>query len=400
MTQERSLLVLAGTRPEFLKLAPVIHEIRQTPGLVARTCFSGQHLEILNSVVGDFDIHPDVDFRAPQQPPRSLSQNLACLIERIDSAVAQVRPDGVIVQGDTNTVLAGALVAFHHQIPSFHVEAGLRTSDPNKPFPEEMNRRLVSKMSAIHFAPTERARQNLLDEGVAPESIEVTGNTGVDALRIYASKQSPDADAILAKLRPDTRRVLVTLHRRENASALEGVIAAVRRLVMTRPNVEVMWILHMNGLRAQIVDAFASHPSVHLIEPQSYPSFVHLMKAAHIILTDSGGVQEEAPILGKAILVLRDETERQEAVEAGSAKLVGCDRDRVLHWCQRLFDEPALFAHMSEPRSPFGDGFASRRIVEAFQRFYMLPRRSRRDSVVAKRDLLQRRPHRESAFSL
>ena len=247
-----------------------------------------------------------------------------------------------------------------------------------------MNRRLVSRLSAIHFAPTERARQNLLAEGVAPATIEVTGNTGVDALRIYAGKASPEADAILGRLQPGTRRVLVTLHRRENGNVAADVIAAIRRLVMTHPNVEILWILHMNGLRAQICEAFAEHPLVHLIEPQSYSSFVHLMKAAHIILTDSGGVQEEAPILGKAILVLRDETERPEAVEAGSARLVGCDRDKILHWCQRLFDEPALFAHMSEPRSPFGDGYASSRIASALRRFYNV--RTKRESMSGGRE--------------
>jgi len=361
----RSLLVLAGTRPEFLKLAPVIRELADpNSGLAARTCFSGQHVELLDSVLGDFEIRPDLDLREPLTTARSLSLNLAYLIERVDGAVSQ-----------TNTVLAGAIVAHHHQIPSFHVEAGLRTSDPCKPFPEEMNRRLVGRMAALHFAPTERARANLLAEGIDPSTIEVTGNTGVDTLRICADRPSADANAILAQLRPGTRRVLVTLHRRENSELVPNVITALRRLLLTHPDVEVLWLLHRNGIRDQVRDALATHPDVHLIEPQAYTSFVHLMKAAHLILTDSGGVQEEAPSLGKAILILRDETERPEAVEAGSARLVGCDSDRILHWCHRLLDEPALYEHMSQPRSPFGDGFASRRIVDALRRFYGLRRK-------------------------
>jgi UDP-N-acetylglucosamine 2-epimerase len=365
-----TILVIAGTRPEVLKLAPVIRQMRQTgSALIPRTCFSGQHVEILNTVLGDLDITPDVDFRGPSAA-RTLSQNVAWLVTMLDEAVAATRPDGVMVQGDTNTVLAGGLVGMHHQIPVFHVEAGLRTEDPMRPFPEEMNRRLVSRLATLHFAPTELARDNLLAEGIQEEKIVVTGNTGIDALRIYAGTRSAEAEAILQGLRPGARRILVTLHRRENAEYLSDITASIQRVAMHHPDVEVLWILHLNGMRERIQAALENCQSVHLLEPQSYCSFVQLMKASHFILTDSGGVQEEGPVLGKPVLVMRTETERPEAVEAGSSWLVGCQAAEISRACHKLLQNDALYAKMSQPRSPFGDGHASERIYDTMRRFY------------------------------
>jgi UDP-N-acetylglucosamine 2-epimerase (non-hydrolysing) len=365
-----TLLAVAGTRPELLKLAPVVREIRKRDGdLSVKTCFSGQHVEILESVLGDVGITPDMDLRgAPTQ--RSLSGNLAHLLNQMDAAIEQLQPDGVLVQGDTNTVLAGALAAFHHQIPSFHVEAGLRTADRKLPFPEEVNRRLVTRLSSLHFAPTERARRNLLLEAVEDDRILVTGNTGIDALLLYADQPSSEAQELLAKLRPDSRKLLVTLHRRENASAVEAATSAVRRIVDAYPDVEVLWVLHLNGIRAKVTRALADNPRVHLLEPQGYRTFVHLMKAAHFILSDSGGVQEEAPVLGKPVLVLRNETERMEAIEAGSSRVVGCRSHVIERVCHELLQDKATFEAMAQPRSPFGDGHASERIVDALERFY------------------------------
>lgn len=365
-----TLLAIAGTRPEVLKLAPLIRLLRaEGSAVITKTCFSGQHLEILESVLGDLDVAPDVDLRSPARN-RTLSQHVAWLLERLDAALAAVKPDGVIVQGDTNSAFTGALVAHHRQIPSFHVEAGLRTSDPNRPFPEEMNRRLVARMAALHFAPTPRARDNLLAEGVPPEAIHVTGNTGIDALRIYAGRESPAAEAILSRLRPGTRRLLVTLHRRENEQHVAEVTSAVRQIVLQTPDVDVLWILHLNGIRKHVTAALEGHPAVHLLEPQPYRSFVHLMKAAHIILSDSGGVQEEAPVLGTPVLVLREDTERREAVEAGSSRVVGCQTKSIMKACRHLLDNDEAYRAMSQARSPFGDGHASARIAQAITRHY------------------------------
>jgi UDP-N-acetylglucosamine 2-epimerase len=365
-----TVLTVAGTRPELLKLAPVIRHLSSPEsGVATRTCFSGQHIEILNSILGDLDVTPDIDFRQPAQA-RSLSEHFSWLIDRLDRAMEELKPDGVIVQGDTNTVLAGALVGFQRKLPVFHVEAGLRTADPALPFPEEMNRRLVSRVAALHFAPTPRARHNLIREGVPAEQILVTGNTGIDTLRLYADRPSAEAEAILGGLTPGSRRLLVTLHRRENTDLVGEAADAVRQLVMTHPDVEVLWILHLNNIRKKVIESLDAHPRVHLLEPQSYRTFVHLMKGAYAILTDSGGVQEEAPTLGPPTLVMRNDTERPEAVEAGSSLVVGCDSRGIVTHGARLLDDPAFYAEMSQPRSPFGDGHAAERVVAALEAYY------------------------------
>ncbi|MEZ4368137.1 MAG: UDP-N-acetylglucosamine 2-epimerase (non-hydrolyzing) [Kofleriaceae bacterium] len=354
-----TLLAIAGTRPELVKLAPVIRAIKERGGgLAVKTVFSGQHVEILESVVADFDVAPDVDLRVPMTP-RTLSQTVAWLLEGLDKVVAELKPDGVIVQGDTNTAFVGALVAMHHKLPVFHVEAGLRTPDLLSPFPEEANRRLVGRIAALHFAPTDRAAANLVAEGIAEDVIHVTGNTGIDALAVYAQRPSAEADAILARLTPGSRRMLVTLHRRENQERVSEVTSAIRRLRMSHPDLEVVWILHANGIRAKVIEGLEGVPGVHLLEPQPYGVFVHLMKAVDLVASDSGGVQEEAPVFGKPVLILRDETERGEAVDAGCARLVGCDAGRIVATAQWLLGDAEAYATMSRAKSPFGDGRAS-----------------------------------------
>jgi UDP-N-acetylglucosamine 2-epimerase (non-hydrolysing) len=364
-----TLLAIAGTRPELVKLAPVIRAIRDCGRLCVRTVFSGQHVEMLQSVLADFDVAPDLDLREPMTQ-RTLSQSVAWLLERLDRVLAEVKPDGVIVQGDTNTVFVGALAATHHRLPVFHVEAGLRTADLLSPFPEEANRRLVGRLATLHFAPTERAAKNLRAEGIAEQAIHVTGNTGIDALRMYAQRPSADADAILSRLTPGSQRLLVTLHRRENHDRVHEVTSAIRRLRMSHPNLEVLWVLHANGMRSKVIEGGGDIPGVHLLEPQPYQVFVHLMRSVDIVASDSGGVQEEAPVFGKPLLVLRDETERQEAIEAGCARLVGCDSGRIVAACHRLLADPDAYQVMSRVKSPFGDGYASERIVGAIAGHY------------------------------
>jgi UDP-N-acetylglucosamine 2-epimerase (non-hydrolysing) len=326
---------------------------------------------MIDQVLGDLDIQPDIDLRCPT-PSRTLSENLAWLLERIDGVIAQVKPDGVLVQGDTSSTLAGALAAHHRQIPCFHVEAGLRTRDTYNPFPEEMYRRLVGQLATLHFAPTPRAREHLIAEGVGADRIELTGNTAIDALKLYAEKPSAGAEALLARLKPGTRRLLVTLHRRENAPHVSLVTEAARVLAAEHPNVEVLWILHLNGTRKRVLGDLSGVAGVHLIEPQPYRVFVHLMRAADLVLTDSGGVQEEAPVFGKPVLVLRGVTERPEAVESGNARVVGCNTAAIVNEVTGLLGDAHAYKAMSSPASPFGDGRASERILASLRKHYQV----------------------------
>ena len=366
-----TLLTLAGTRPELLKLAPVIKAL-QAPGsrVTTKTCFSGQHVELLESVLGGLGVVPDLDLRVGSVE-RTLTSSLAWILERIEAVVKDMQPDGIIVQGDTNTALAGAMVAHHCEIPSFHVEAGLRTPNPRRPFPEEMNRRLIGRMAALHFVPTQRARGNLLAEGIEPSTILLTGNTAIDALHAHGRQHNAVAEEIIAKLDPNRRRLLITLHRRENLNVVPNVILAVEQILAEHDDVEILWILHLNGIRKAVCRAFDSTDRVTLVEPQAYGTFAKLMKRADFILTDSGGVQEEAPAFGTPVLVLRDETERPEAVEAGASRIVGGDTAKIVPACRELQSDEELYRSMSRPTSPFGDGRASERIATALERYYL-----------------------------
>ncbi len=368
------ILVVAGTRPELVKLAPVLRELRQGSFLEGLACFSGQHVELLESVLGEMDVRPDVDLRVGSSSG-SLSESLACLLERLDQVVSDLKPDGVVVQGDTNTALAGAMVAFHKMIPSFHIEAGLRTPNPRVPFPEEMNRRLISQMARLHFAPTDWARNNLIKEGIGSDRIILTGNTGIDTLRSFVLDSALLAEQIAPGVSADTRKLVVTLHRRENMERVVEVTDAMKALLAMQPDIEVLWILHLNPTRHVVIRELAHHSRVHLLEPLAYSAFVALMRSAYVILSDSGGVQEEAPALGTPVLVLRDETERPEAVEARCACLVGCHRQPIVDAVTLLLRDRDEYVRMARPTTLFGDGHASERIVAALGRFFV-PSRS------------------------
>ena len=354
----KKVAVVCGTRPEAIKLAPIVQELRRQPDLETRLIVTAQHREMLDQVLAAFALRPDRDLDL-MRPGASLADLTARLVGALDQALAAEQPDLVLVQGDTTTVVVAGLVAFYRQIPVGHVEAGLRSGDRYDPFPEEINRRLAGVVATLHFAPTERARANLLREGIPDEAIWLTGNTAIDALRYTLARLPPRPAA------SDRRLILLTLHRRENWGArMRSVCEGVRDVLAARGDVELVLPMHRNPLvRATIGEVLGGQERVELTEPLDYPGLVDLQRRAHLVMTDSGGIQEEAPSLGKPLLVLRETTERPEGVEAGCARLVGTERARVRSETLRLLDAPDAYAAMARVASPYGDGRAAERIV-------------------------------------
>jgi len=359
-----------GTRPEAIKLAPVLQRLARTPGVDEVSCVTGQHREMLDQVLGAFGLAPrhDLDLMRP-------GQDLPWLTGAVVDGVARVlraeRPDWLVVQGDTTTAFAAALAGFYERVPVAHVEAGLRTHDSLSPWPEEMNRRLVGALASLHFAPTARAAANLAREGIAGERVLVTGNTVIDALQWTAARPEggPALQAVLAQHAPalaqSTRRcILVTLHRRENlGERLESICAGLAELA-ARGDVEIVFPVHLNPAVRTIVErVLGGVAAVHRLPPLEYLPFVALLRRAHLVVTDSGGIQEEAPSLGKPVLVARDTTERPEAIEAGTALLAGTDGARIAALASRLLDDAAAYAAMAGAVNPFGDGHSAERIV-------------------------------------
>ncbi|HBK57611.1 MAG TPA: UDP-N-acetylglucosamine 2-epimerase (non-hydrolyzing) [Xanthomonadales bacterium] len=363
------ILVAVGTRPEAIKMAPVIAALRATDWAEVRVLATAQHRGMLDQVLDLFGIVPDVDLDI-MRPNQSLPELTARLLARLDEVLAAQAPDAVLVQGDTTTVMAVALAAFYRRIPVGHVEAGLRTGDMDNPFPEEMNRVVASRLARWHFAPTEGARSNLIREGLADAAIHVTGNTVIDAL-LDVSRRSP---VVPIDLPDGARLILVTAHRRENFGApLASMLAAIRTLVERHPDVHVLYPVHPNpNVEGPARALLAGIDRVTLCPPLDYLPFVAAMQHAHLILTDSGGVQEEAPALGKPVLVMRRETERPEAVAAGVVKLVGCECDAIVAEAGRLLDDPAAYAAMARGVSPYGDGRAASRIAEVLRASLMV----------------------------
>lgn len=362
---KKRILAVVGTRPEAIKMAPVILALREADWAEVRVLATAQHRQMLDQVLDVFGIAPDIDLNI-MQPNQTLPELTARLLSRLDPVLAEEAPDAVLVQGDTTTVMTVALAAFYRRIPVGHVEAGLRTGDIDNPFPEEMNRVLAGRLARWHFAPTETARANLLREGFADSAIEVTGNTVIDALMQVSRRELPTPIAL-----PEGQRlVLVTAHRRENFGApFASILAAIRELVERHPDIHVLYPVHPNpNVALPAHDALSGHPRITLCPPLDYLPFVAAMKQATLILTDSGGVQEEAPALGKPVLVMRGETERPEAVEAGVVRLVGCDYQTILTEAGRLLDDPTAYAAMAKGVSPYGDGHAAERIVDLLRR--------------------------------
>jgi UDP-N-acetylglucosamine 2-epimerase (non-hydrolysing) len=364
-----------GTRPEAIKLAPVIRAIEADPDLRSRVLVTAQHRELLDQTLAPFGIVPDVDLDL-MQPGQALTDLSVGVLEGMDKVLAEEKPDLMLVQGDTTTVFIAALAAFYRRIPVGHVEAGLRSFDVDNPFPEEANRRLTTQIAALNFAPTSRAESNLLLEQVAPERVVLTGNTVVDALLSVASRPDlPAAPEAWEGLPDDACRVLVTLHRRESwGDALAGICRALRAAADAVPQLHVVYPVHPQPrVRETVEPILRGHPRIQLIEPLDYVENVAAMKACSFIVTDSGGIQEEAPVLGKPVLVLREVTERPEAVEAGTSWLVGTNEKAVRAAVVTLATDPEVYASMAQAISPYGDGHASQRIVSAIRSFAGLP---------------------------
>jgi UDP-N-acetylglucosamine 2-epimerase (non-hydrolysing) len=361
-----------GTRPEAIKLCPVFLNLRQSREFEVRVCVTAQHRAMLDQVLTAFGVTPDHDLDL-MQPGQTLAQVNARILSALEPVILAERPDMLIVQGDTTTTLAGALAAFYQRVPVAHVEAGLRTGDLTQPFPEEMNRVTTTRLAALHFPPTEIAKANLLAEGVDPRSVCVTGNSGIDAV-LYV-RDALEAGRLRGtdwpQLDPAKKLIVVTAHRRESFGEGFAHICDALARIARRPDVQLVYPVHRNpNVMDPVYRVLDGLPNVFLVDPLDYVPFVDLMRRAYLLITDSGGIQEEGPSLGKPILVMREKTERPEAVAAGTVKLVGTDADRIVSEAGRLLDNAAEYARMARMHNPYGDGRASDRIREAIAAYF------------------------------
>ena len=374
MANRFKVLLVFGTRPEAIKMAPVIKALKATPEIDVRICVTAQHREMLDQVLGLFEIVPDYDLDL-MRPGQGLHEITACALAGLKNVLSEVSPDLVLVHGDTTTTLSASLAAYYDRIPVGHVEAGLRTGDIYSPWPEEINRKVAGAITRLHFAPSEQSKQNLLAENVPDQHIFVTGNTVIDALldvveRLDADPAKTDELDEAFGIDRSRRMVLVTGHRRESfGGGFQRICDALVRL-SCREDIQIIYPVHLNpNVQGPVQERLGSLERVKLIPPQGYFPFVHLMRRADIILTDSGGVQEEAPSLGKPVLVMRDTTERPEAVDAGTVKLVGTDSKLIFGEVSSLLDDPEAYDAMSRAHNPYGDGQASSRIRDVILKF-------------------------------
>lgn len=374
MSKEIKILSVFGTRPEAIKMAPLVKGLAQAPDVVSRVCVTAQHREMLDQVLTLFDIIPDYDLNL-MKPGQRLDDLTGMIITGLKPVLEDFRPDLVLVHGDTTTTLSASLASYYAQVPVGHVEAGLRTGNIYSPWPEEINRKLTGAIAELHFAPTEKSRANLLAEAVPADRVIVTGNTVIDALHMIVARldENKDLAASMQAALPlprDKKIILVTGHRRESfGSGFERICDALARLA-ERPDTHIVYPLHLNpNVKDPVERLLSTYPNIELIAPQDYLPFVYLMCRADVILTDSGGVQEEAPSLGKPVLVMRDTTERPEAVEAGTVRLVGTDSELIVTQVSRLLDDPKAYEEMSVAHNPYGDGKATGRIMEAIRRW-------------------------------
>lgn len=363
-----TVMTIFGTRPEAIKMAPLALELQKRPGIRALCCVTAQHREMLDSVLEIFKLRPDYDLNI-MQPRQTLSTITSKCLTGMDDVLNEAKPDLVLVHGDTSTTFAGALAAFYHQIPVGHVEAGLRTYDKWSPFPEEMNRKMVGAIADLHFCPTVANQKNLQRENIT-QGVFLTGNTVIDALQTTVVKDFTFAEDILNNLDYENRKViLVTCHRRENyGQPMTNIMTALRRIADAFPEVELVYPVHLSPVVQEAAHKYLdNHPRIHLIAPLAVDEMHNLMARCHLVMTDSGGLQEEAPALGKPVLVLRKETERPEAVEAGTVKLAGVEEEVIFSMASELLTNPAAYQAMAHAVNPYGDGQACRRIADAIE---------------------------------
>ena len=362
----KKILLVFGTRPEAIKMCPLVNELKTREGIKTIVCVSGQHRQMLDQVLEAFHVVPDYDLSI-MKDRQTLFDNTTNILDRIKSVFEEVKPDVVLVHGDTSTTFVTALACFYMQIPVGHVEAGLRTNDIYSPYPEEFNRQAVSIISRYNFAPTEQARQNLLSEGKRPETIVVTGNTAIDALRTTVREDYSHPELVWAS---DSRLILITAHRRENlGEPMKNMFRAIRRVMDEHTDVKAIYPIHMNPIVRKTADEFlGGDDRIHIIEPLDVLDFHNFLGRCFLVLTDSGGIQEEAPSLGKPVLVMRNTTERPEGIAAGTLKLVGTDEEVIYRSFKQLLEDNEEYARMSNACNPYGDGFASKRIADILVR--------------------------------
>ena len=361
------IMSVFGTRPEAIKMAPLVKELEKRPNIKSIVCLTAQHRDMLDQVIEIFKIKPDYDLNI-MKPNQTLSGITTEVITGIDDVIKKEKPDVILVHGDTTTAMAAALAAMNNQVRVGHVEAGLRTYDKNSPFPEEMNRQIIDRIADFLFAPTEESKQNLLDSKInINQKITVTGNTAIDALKITVLKDYTDENLEWAK---GSRLILLTAHRRENiGKPMEQIFTSINQITEKFPDVKVIYPVHLNPKVREIANAkFANNERVKLIEPLDVLEFHNYMEKAYLIMSDSGGVQEEAPSLGKPVLVLRDTTERPEGIKAGTLKLVGVETENIYNQCSELLTNKESYGKMAQAKNPYGDGFASKYIVDELEK--------------------------------
>ncbi len=362
----KKIMLVFGTRPEAIKMCPLVKELRKRENLNTVVCVTGQHRQMLDQVLETFDVKPDYDLSI-MKDKQTLFDITTNILNGIGSVLDEVKPDVVLVHGDTSTTFVTALACFYKQIPVGHVEAGLRTYDIYSPYPEEFNRQAVSIISRYNFAPTQMARENLLKEGKKEDSIYVTGNTAIDALKTTVRQDYTHPELEWAR---DSRLIMITAHRRENLGRpMQNMFRAIRRVMDEHPDVKAIYPIHMNPVVRQTAEEILGDDDrIHIIEPLEVLDFHNFLARSYMILTDSGGIQEEAPSLGKPVLVMRDTTERPEGIAAGTLKLVGTDEDVIYSQFKKLLEDPQAYAQMSNASNPYGDGFACRRIADILEK--------------------------------
>jgi UDP-N-acetylglucosamine 2-epimerase (non-hydrolysing) len=362
----KKVMVIFGTRPEAIKMAPIIQVLRKRLPQGTQVCATAQHRQMQDQALAVFDIKPDFDLDL-MRPGQSLNDVVSRVLQQLSPVLEQQRPDYILVQGDTSTAFAAALAAFHLQIKVGHVEAGLRTGDRTQPYPEEVNRKMLSCVADKHFAPTSWSKQNLLDEGYPEESIYVTGNTVIDALYQVLQQTEAEPIAALQNLADDAPMILITGHRRENfGSGFDNICHALKHLAEKYPSHHFVYPVHLNpNVQKPVLSLLGNIANIHLIDPQPYVQFVHLMQRSLFLISDSGGIQEEATALGKAVLVMRSVTERPEGIDAGVCQLVGTDKDKIIREASSLIDNPEKLAAATQVKQLFGDGHAAEYIIDA-----------------------------------